>query len=478
MIMSEVYLRKRKILLGIAFACMLMGVGLKVKAQQTSLYAHYYLNPYLYNPAMAGFDEHSSAYFLYRKQWAGVDGAPETQVFTLDGNLKNHPVGLGVTFVNDVTNILGRTGGAITGSYQVALTNTQNLRFGLSFHALRNRVFFDRIRAEDVSDPGLLENVDSKTIFEGSVGFSYNFKKLRIGLSGEQLFQNTFDHDEQAAFRSLNYSLVRHYYTTAEYLFDVNANVTIKPQLLIRTVQGLRSQFDGYVEVGYKDFIWTNLMYRHNIGAGASIGFKLDEQYVFSYAYEFPLSDLNIIGSSTHEFVLGIKIHRHHTPNEKLSETEGERLIANTAHGEKIDALVQHNEHVGGKLSKTEKQLQTQNQELDRLKSVVETYQSELKQAMKDLGANKNDTTAQKHGFYVIVGALRQLDNAKAFQQLLRREADLDTRVIQNASKTWYFIYSHDTESVVEALKMLEEIKKSSAMPFIIEEPWIYKMEE
>ncbi|MEQ9306738.1 MAG: PorP/SprF family type IX secretion system membrane protein, partial [Marinoscillum sp.] len=164
----------------------------QASAQQTPLYGHFYMNPYLYNPAMAGFGDVSSANFLYRKQWAGVDGAPETQVFTLDGSLKNHPLGLGVMFLNDITNILGRTGGVVTGSYEVDLTPTQSLRFGLSFMALRNRVFFDRIRAEDISDPNLLENVDNRTIFEGAAGFSYNFKKLRIGVSGEQLFQNTF----------------------------------------------------------------------------------------------------------------------------------------------------------------------------------------------------------------------------------------------------------------------------------------------
>ena len=449
-----------------------------LRAQQTPLYAHYYLNPYLYNPAMAGFGEQSSAYFLYRKQWAGVDGAPETQVFTLDGNLKNHPVGLGVTFMNDITNIIGRTGGALTGSYEVKLTpTTQRLRFGMSFQAIRNRIFFDRIRAEDISDPNLLENVDAKTVFEGSVGLSYSVRKLRIGVAGDQLFQNTFDHDEQAAFRTLNYTLVRHFYTTAEYLFEVGPNITIKPQVLVRTVQGLHSQFDGYVKVGYKDIVWTNLMYRHDIGAGASLGFKLDDQYVFSYAYEFPTTDLNIVGSSTHEFMLGIKIHRSTPGKSEISQEQAKEIMQNSVHQEKMDALEQQNEQVSGKLNRTERQLQSQNEELERLKQVVESYQQDLELAIENLSANKNDTTSQTQGFFVVVGALRKFDNAKAFQRILKREANLDTRVIQNANKTWYFIYSDNTDSVKEALEKLEVIKKGPAMPFIIETPWIYKKE-
>ncbi|WP_258100484.1 PorP/SprF family type IX secretion system membrane protein [Marinoscillum pacificum] len=462
----------------IAFLILLSGLwSQELRAQQLPLYAHYYLNPYLYNPAMAGYAEQSSAYFLYRKQWAGVDGAPETQVFTLDGNLKNYPVGLGVTFINDVTNILGRTGGALTGSYEVNLTPIQTLRFGMSFQAIRNKVFFDRIRAEDISDPNLLENVDARTVFEGAVGLSYSIKNLRIGFSGDQLFQNTFDHDEQAAFRTLDYTLVRHYYTTAQYLFEVGPNVTITPQVLIRTIQGLKSQYDGYVKVGYKDFIWTNLMYRHDIGAGASLGFKLDDQYVFSYAYEFPTTDLNIVGSSTHEFMLGIKIRGGSGGISNISQDQAKELMENSVYQEKIDALAQQNEQVSNQLSRTERQLRTQNQEIERLREVVETYQSDLKKTIEELQA-KPDDIDQLQGYYVVVGALHKMENAKIFQKVMKREANLDTRLVQNANKTWYFIYSDNTDSVKEALQKLEVIKSGPAMPFIIEEPWIYKKEE
>lgn len=460
------------------FCLMVLLAGYYAVAQQTPLYAHAYMNRYLYNPAMAGFEEQSSAYFLYRKQWVGVDGAPETQVFTLDGNLKSQPVGLGVTFLNDITNVLGRTGGAITGSYMVHLTPDQSLRFGLSLLALRNRVFFDRIRAEDVSDPNLLDKVDNRTIFEGSSGVSYNFKKLRVGFSGEQLFQNTFSHNEQAAFKSLNYTLVRHYYTTAEYTFDAGSNFKIRPHLLVRTIQGLRSQFDGNVYVGYKDIIWTNLNYRHNIGVGASLGFVLDRQYVFGYAYELPTTDLSIIGSSTHEFILGIKINQSYEGPHPKSTDVSKTKYENSVHLEKMDALAQQHDQVKGKLEKTEGQLQSQNAELQRLKEVVETYKQELSSAMKVLGATQQDSTTSGDRFYVVVGALRLFDNAKSFQRILKREAGLDTRIVQSASKTWYFIYANDTTSLEEALQQVEAIRKSDAMPFIIEEPWVYKAEK
>lgn len=450
--------------------------GWELSAQQTPLYTHAYLNRYLYNPAMAGYEQ-SSAYFLYRRQWAGVDGAPETQVFTLDGQLKNHPIGLGITFINDVTNVLGRTGGALTGAYEVGLSANQSLRFGMSFTALRNRVFFDRIRAEDVSDPGLLEKVDQNTVFEGNIGFSYQFKNLRIGFSGEQMFQNTFKHEEEAIFRSLDYTLVRHYYTTAEYTFHIGTDYKLRPHLLIRTVQGLRSQYDANLYASYKDFIWANLIYRHDIGAGASIGFELEDQYVFGYAYEFPTTDLSIIGGSTHEFTVGIRLHKAVASSQK-SQSVAKEHYENSIDLEQMDAIAQQNEQVNKKLEKAESKLQSQNAELQRLKAIVEGYQQDLEKTVARLQASAVDSADGATSYYVVVGALKKFENAKDFQRLLLREAQLTTRVVQSASGTWFFIYAEETKSFSEAHQLLEKVQQSAAMPFIIEEPWIYKSEK
>ncbi|REE00536.1 type IX secretion system PorP/SprF family membrane protein [Marinoscillum furvescens DSM 4134] len=451
-------------------------LGWELTAQQTPLYTHAYLNRYLYNPAMAGYEQ-SSAYFLYRKQWAGVDGAPETQVFTLDGQLKNHPVGLGVTFINDVTNVLGRTGGALTGAYEVGLTPNQSLRFGMSFTALRNRVFFDRIRAEDVSDPGLLEKVDQHTVFEGNIGFSYQVKNLRIGFSGEQMFQNTFKHEEEAIFRSLDYTLVRHFYTTAEYTFTIGNDYKVRPHVLVRTVQGLRSQYDANLYASYKDFIWTNLVYRHDIGAGASIGFELEDQYVFGYAYEFPTTDLSIIGGSTHEFTVGIRLHRA-IKAPATRQAKARPSHQSLADQERLDAIAQQNERVRGKLEKAESKLQSQNEELQRLKEIVEAYQQDLEKTVQKLQASAVDSADHSMSYYVVVGALKKFENAKAFQRLLLREAQLSTKLVQSASGTWFFIYADETKSFTEAQQLLEKVQGSDAMPFIIEEPWIYKSEK
>ena len=452
-------------------------------AQQTPLYSQYFLNQYLYNPALAGWSEAPTAFFLYRKQWVGVNGAPENQVFTLDARLPDEKMGVGLTFSNEVTNIIGRTAGALTAAYRVDLAPQQQLRFGLSFMAIQNRIFFDRIQADDMSDPNLLTTVDQRTVFEGNAGLHYTLKKLHVGFASEQLFQNTIRYNNESQFKALDYTFIRHYYTTLDYTFAAGPAVEVKPMLLVRTVQGLPSQVDANLLVSYKELLWMNVNYRPGIGAGGSVGVALSGQFVFGYSYEFPTTDLSLLGGATHEFMLGLRLRRSADTPPGQKGTSIKALEQQTAlQYEKIDALKQENEVVSRQLSETQSQLQVQGEELRLLREIVGGYEAELAGAIARLQASPADMlstdTLSTGPWYLVVGALRTLDNAKLFQRILKREGGLDTRVIQSASGTWYFVYSKEMDSLANANELIEELLKSKAQPYIIGNPWIYKWEE
>ena len=70
------------------------------QAQQTSPSDHYLVHQYLVNPAAAG--RNGTAVFMdYRRQWSGFNGAPETQIVTVDGSVNREKIGVGIMVVND-----------------------------------------------------------------------------------------------------------------------------------------------------------------------------------------------------------------------------------------------------------------------------------------------------------------------------------------------------------------------------------------
>jgi type IX secretion system PorP/SprF family membrane protein len=70
-------------------------------AQQDAQYTQYMYNTIEINPAYAGSRGVLSVFGLYRTQWVGLDGAPETSTFSINTPLSNKKLGLGLSLVND-----------------------------------------------------------------------------------------------------------------------------------------------------------------------------------------------------------------------------------------------------------------------------------------------------------------------------------------------------------------------------------------
>ncbi len=58
--------------------CILLSFAgtLACQGQQLPFFTHHVLNPYIYNPGFAGFNQSAVFYLTHRQQWLGVEGAP------------------------------------------------------------------------------------------------------------------------------------------------------------------------------------------------------------------------------------------------------------------------------------------------------------------------------------------------------------------------------------------------------------------
>ncbi len=70
-------------------------------AQQDAQYTQYMFNTMTVNPAYAGSRGQLSMAALYRAQWVGLDGAPETFTLNLHSPIRDSRVGYGISIVND-----------------------------------------------------------------------------------------------------------------------------------------------------------------------------------------------------------------------------------------------------------------------------------------------------------------------------------------------------------------------------------------
>lgn len=83
------------------FFFVIMSIALTGYAQQDAQYTQYMYNAININPAYAGSRGALSVFGLYRTQWVGLDGAPETSSFSINTPINNSNLGIGLSLVND-----------------------------------------------------------------------------------------------------------------------------------------------------------------------------------------------------------------------------------------------------------------------------------------------------------------------------------------------------------------------------------------
>lgn len=101
-----------------------------LSAQQDPNYTFYRFNMNVINPAFAGAGEATNIGLNVRSQWAGVQGAPETQTLVF-GTPIGKNVGVGLSVVNDKTFIEDQTSVSLDFSYKLKLDEAHDVYFGL-----------------------------------------------------------------------------------------------------------------------------------------------------------------------------------------------------------------------------------------------------------------------------------------------------------------------------------------------------------
>ena len=81
------------------FICLMLGyVGF---GQQEAQFTNYMYNTINVNPAYAGSRGVMSIFGLYRTQWVGLEGAPDTGTFSINTPIENTRLGVCLSFIND-----------------------------------------------------------------------------------------------------------------------------------------------------------------------------------------------------------------------------------------------------------------------------------------------------------------------------------------------------------------------------------------
>jgi len=270
-------------------------------AQQDSQYTQYMYNTIAINPAYAGSRGALSVFGLYRTQWVGLDGAPETSTFSVNTPLNNSNLGLGVSLVNDKIGPTNENTLSADLSYTVPTSETYKLSFGIKATANLFNLDMNKLDPETQGDLQF-QNLDNKITPNIGAGVYWHSDKAYVGLSVPNFIETKrYDNDDTAIFKDkINY------YFMAGYVFNLDRleYIKFKPALLTKMVQGAPLQVDVSGNFMFNDKFVIGLAYRWSASLSAMAGFQVTDGLYIGYGYDHETTNLRKYNSGSHEIFL------------------------------------------------------------------------------------------------------------------------------------------------------------------------------
>ena len=280
-------------------------------AQQLPQFTSYQLSPFLYNPAFAGVDGTTQLNAVIRNQWSGIREAPQTDVISGYGLLRNEKMGLGATAFKDVAGADSRRGITLSYAYHLRVKNYMSLSLGLSAGFLQYRLDHTIINPYDDGDPVFNSPILSSVVPTATFGAYLYADNFYASVALPQLLSSTFTLKDEYNDNSLiEGGLTNHIFVGSGYIKDINDAFTIEPSLLLMLSSPAPASVELMTKLTYKDLLWTALSYRFNDAVCMYIGIDIDKRFYVAYAHDFVASELSTVTSGTNEFKLGFRFNK------------------------------------------------------------------------------------------------------------------------------------------------------------------------
>jgi type IX secretion system PorP/SprF family membrane protein len=284
-------------------------------AQRESQFTQYMYNTTSINPAYAGSREVMSIFGMHRNQWVGLDGAPVTNVVSINAPIEFSNVGWGASIINDKIGPMTENAISADFSYTINTSDTYKLAFGLKATANLLNVDFTKLSIYDPSDPRFQENIDNKFSPNIGAGVYWYSDVSYIGLSLPKMLETSY-YDKSANNTASSFVVKERmsYYLMAGYVFDLDRNIKFKPSMLTKVVRGAPLQMDLSANFIFDEIFTAGIAYRWSAAVSGMVAFQVSDSMSIGYAYDAETTKLANYNSGSHEIFFRYELSRNRRP--------------------------------------------------------------------------------------------------------------------------------------------------------------------
>lgn len=282
---------------------LLLGNSLLVQAQQIPQYSQWFWNQLALNPAHSGIKPCVEVKTQLRTQWLGLEGAPNSGVFTFSVPLyaqRNKYLsgrqGLGFKVERD--QIGPFVGNRFNVSYAGHFNFSKDDRLSVGISAGVQQWGFDKGKSTTlVSDP-LVNESNSFVAPDAGLGLWWNGKNYYLGFILGQLTRSpwtSISSDSRFKFHTV---------LNGGYRMEIKEGITLMPNAILRIPPKGKVSADVNLIVDLKNKVGIGLGYRNTDALMAFLNVKIKEQFIIGYSFDYVLSSIGRNEFFTHEISL------------------------------------------------------------------------------------------------------------------------------------------------------------------------------
>lgn len=291
-----------RILLVLLLSLLMLPAALK--AQQEAQFNQYMFNPLGINPAYAGSRDVLSAVALFRSQWVGFEGAPNTQTFAIHGPLWKKRMGLGFQITNDQIGPRNVMSAEVDYAYRFPFLRGK-LSLGLAGGVYYHTFDWNKITYKDQGD--VIPTYGAQQVVSPNADFGvwYNTKKFYAGLELAHLTEPRINISDSSTNGGNAYRQFRHYSFTVGRAFVVSDKIVLRPSILYKQAGLFRGGFDLNFSVLFDERLWAGVTIRPSYGGAVILEYIVNKKLRFGYSFDYPLNQFRFSRATSHELFLG-----------------------------------------------------------------------------------------------------------------------------------------------------------------------------
>jgi type IX secretion system PorP/SprF family membrane protein len=261
------------------------------------------------NPAYAGNRGVPSLSALFRSQWYGMPGSPQTGNVSYDMPFSSQNSAVGFQFYSDKIGIQKSTGFNFNYAYRTIAGNSSSLSLGLNVGLKNRRANYSDVNTFISGDPVFNTTISSLN-FESGVGVFYTTDNFYIGASAPFLLRSNVSTNDplESNLKILQVVKARdlNVFLTSGFTTNLNDRLVLKPSILLKR-SGSSFQVDLNSNLWIDDMISFGFSYRTSESVLGMLEWQISPTLRFGYSYDRSINNLRLYNMGSHEVMIRLE---------------------------------------------------------------------------------------------------------------------------------------------------------------------------